>query len=290
MYAYLNSGPIGSVDPTGLFDAAAHYYGTYIAAICAGRGVDEAMSLAYYAQYPDQVHRFDALSLGEQWGFRQALTHSFPELGDFPPFRNWARAEDEWMYKVMETLHTLKGGDPKKAQDCLGAMLRVLQMLGYPAQVIGTVIHAYGDAHTHYFVDDAGNKVLYRAPLGHAIDSASGRRRCPDNACHKPDRVIAYMENLCMTLGGDPRVCRDCVGRVKLPIESLVNSDRGIFRFRGMDDPDEYTPWFRGLAVKQFGFPEDGWAPGKYNTDAKRRPISPSEMSGIMDLIQCACR
>jgi RHS repeat-associated protein len=289
-YAYLNSGPIGSVDPTGLFDAAAHYYGTYIAAICAGRGVDEAMSLAYYAQYPDQVHRFDALSLFKAWSGRRAMVAFAGDGRIGALLRAWDSSETAWMYKVMETLHTLRGGDPKLAQDCLRSLVVLLRKFGYSNEVVGTVVHAFGDAHAHFYLDDAGNQLLYTAPYGHGPDSAKSRlgfATCPDNACSNPHRVIGYVTDLCVTLGGTSAKCQMCVGQLARGVVALKDQ-RGLFGRGTKNDPDEYIEDFYGWAVN-LGFPASGWKPGSYDTDPKRRPISPAEMDGIMNLIKCWC-
>ena len=191
-YAYLNSGPIGSVDPTGLFDAATHYYGTYIAAICAGRGVEEAMSLAYYTQYSDQVEEFDAYSLG----VRHAKNGAYWWLlvlfggGDAGPELERIAAEERWMYDVMRTLHSLDGGDPSARRKCLD---KLISGGGLSAKELGSILHAFGDAFAHTYKRSDGVEVSYDAPWGHGPESAGdkclGVSTCPDNACKNPDRV-----------------------------------------------------------------------------------------------------
>ena len=282
-YAYLNSGPIGSVDPTGLFDAAAHYYGTYIAAICAGRGVDEAMSLAYYTQYPDQVEEFDAYSLWKRWmdrGVSPGVEFKFssrkPYLSiRFPTRSREDAAADRWMYDVMRVLHSLDGGDPSARRECLG---KLFSGGGLSAKELGSILHAFGDAFAHTYKRGDGVEVSYDAPWGHGPESLGdkiGFSTCPDNACKNPDRVRSYMIKACEALGGNLLRCASCVGRLDL---SKVPSD----------NPQEYLGWFRGQA-NGFKFPEDGWHPGHYNTDPSRPPISQAEMAAIIKKIQCAC-
>ena len=285
-YAYLNSGPIGSVDPTGLFDAATHYYGTYIAAICAGRGIDEAMNLAYYTQYPDQVREFDAYSLWQEWLTRKAdwgwelnistRRKPYVELR----FRSIQDpAADQWMYDVMRVLHSLDGGDPSARRECLDKLIRGG---GLTAKELGSILHAFGDAFAHTYKRSDGVEVSYDAPWGHGPDSAGdkfGVSTCPDNACKNPDKVSGYMISACQALGGRFAQCANCVGRLDL---SKVPSK----------NPQEYLGWFRGQAMHKdngFKFPENGWHPGHYNTDPSRPPISQSEMAAIIKKIQCAC-
>jgi hypothetical protein len=250
---------VGAVDPTGLFDAAGHYYGTYIAAICAGRPVDEALNLAYYAQYPDQVPFYNAYDL---W-----VNSVIGKLMGI-----WNSKFNDWMLNIMRTVHSLDGGDPAARRACLAALIR---KGGLTEQEAGTILHAYGDAfaHTYHRVGD-GVEESYNAPLGHGVDSALGH--CPDNACGNPGRLTNYMLSLCQTLGGTLLRCTVCVGRVNL---AQIPSK----------DPKIYLPWFRQQVIDKYGFPEDGWTPGDHNTDPAMPPISPSRMAEIMRLMQCAC-
>jgi RHS repeat-associated protein len=256
-YAYLNSAPVGAVDPTGLFDPAGHYYGTYIAAICAGKSVNEALNLAYYAQYPDQVPKFDAYELWESWF-----------IWDFGLLRP---GYNDWMYRIMEIVHSLDGGDPRARRACLSAMIRNGKLT---AQEAGTILHAYGDAFAHTYRRWDGVEVSYDAPWGHGWDSATGS--CPDNACGNPDRITSYIMSLCQTLGGSMLRCSSCVGRLNL---AQIPSKK----------PEEYLPWFRKQAIDGFGFPKDGWTPGKHTTNPAMPPITPARMSQIMKLMRCAC-
>ena len=275
-YAYLNSGPIGSVDPTGLFDAAAHYYGTYIAAICSGKwDVDGAMNLAYYTQYSDQVEEFDAYSLyWRSWG--NFFSQFDEDLKGAARLANRRRieAEERWMYDVMRVLHSLDGGDPSARRACLG---KLILGGGLNAQEMGSILHAFGDAFAHTYHRDDGVVVSHDAPRGHGWDTFTGN--CPDNACKNPNKVKSYMIKACEALGGHPLRCASCVGRIDL---SKVPSD----------DPQEYLGWFRGQAIHKdngFKFPENGWHPGHYNTDPSRPPISQAEMAAIIKKIRCAC-
>ena len=285
-YAYLNSGPIGSVDPTGLFDAAAHYYGTYIAAICSGKwDVNGAMSLAYYAQYPDQVEEFDARSLWLKWASRGGAKIDFDVSLRRAPYLSITirslddPAADRWMYDVMRVLHSLDGGDPSARRECLG---KLISGGGLSAKELGSILHAFGDAFAHTYKRGDGVEVSYDAPDGHLWDSVGSRfgvSTCPDNACKNPHRVASYMIKACEALGGILLHCASCVGRLDL---SKVPSD----------NPQEYLGWFRDQAIHKdngFKFPKDGWQPGDYDTNPDMPPIGVAEMSAIIKRIQCAC-
>jgi hypothetical protein len=257
LYSYLSSSPITSVDPTGLFDAAGHYFGTYIATICAGKPLSDALNLAYYAQYPDQVRRYDALELWKRW-MKPSSTSPTP-----------------WMYEVMRTVHSLDGGDAVARRACLSGMLRNGKLT---SQEAGTILHAYGDAFAHTYIRLDGVEVSYIASWGHGLDTALNPilGSCPDNACSSPDRLRKYMASLCQTLGGSSLRCTICLGRLNL---AQIPSA----------DPTQYLPWFRDQAVEHYNFPKNGWMPGSFTTNPIMPPIRIGRMLQIMKLMQCAC-
>jgi hypothetical protein len=231
------------------------------------------MSLAYYTQYPDQVEEFDAFSLGVRHYQNSVLKNqAMRELLPSAALALQARLEIEerWMHDVMRVLHSLDGGDQRKRRECLDRLIRTG---GMSDQVLGSVLHAFGDAFAHVRVRSDGVEVAYEPPLGHAIDSRSGT--CPDNACLHPDRVAGYIEATCQALGGTHFQCMQCVGRLNL---ARIQSD----------DPKVYTAIYRNKAIDH-GYPHGGWRPGAYNTDPDRPPISQAEMTAIIKKIQCAC-
>ena len=64
LYQSEESNPVGHLYPSGMYDAAGHFYTVYMVAISSGMSPAKAYELAYFAQLPDQVEDFDAVSAG----------------------------------------------------------------------------------------------------------------------------------------------------------------------------------------------------------------------------------
>jgi hypothetical protein len=166
LYEYEHSSPITGLDPTGLYDEAGHYWTTYAVARIAGRSHDDAASLAFWSQAPDQVTKFDAI--GVMLG------------GIFPPF---------WATDVHNYLHCLSGSsDPEHRRRILRDLLEHRTLLLWQR---GFLIHALGDSYAHTHTNFlTGEQNAFPPAIAHAPSHD------PDHIGDHPDKYIGYVRDL----------------------------------------------------------------------------------------------
>lgn len=194
-YVYAASNPSSRLDPFGTWDEAGHFYTVYMVAIAAGRPVNEAYHLAYFAQYPDELRRYDAVwTAGADVGSDVLLSATGP-VG-----RGAVAAQkmlyDSWGKRINERLHSLHGGDPIARQCCLRGMLQDPSLKLWER---GMLMHAFGDSFAHTY-EDNGKRVAYGYPLGHAWDSLFGTD--PDVIANNSQMYQNYVNQLYVALGG----------------------------------------------------------------------------------------
>ncbi|MCC6230521.1 MAG: RHS repeat-associated core domain-containing protein [Phycisphaerales bacterium] len=211
LFEATRSNPGAFVDPTGLFAEAGHYYTTFIAAVCAGKSITEAQTLAYYSQYPDEVADLDAASLYKDFAYRRK--------------RN--TVEDNWMMDVQMYLHSLRGSttSPECLRECLHKLVSDSTL---PRWLRGLIIHAFGDSFAHVSLNNRGQIISYPPGLGHAEHTAGGF--CPDQIGNNPKRHRSYFNSLCQSLGGSTLRCSACAA--SLPATAGLSVDDEIAAFR----------------------------------------------------------
>lgn len=139
------------VDPSGLWEEQGHFYTVYIVGRAAGMTHREASVMAYYAQLPDEDAAFNATTAGVE---------RVTDWTGTDMFKKDAHRKD-----IQEVLHSLHGGDAIKRRDCLKKLLKEEKLKPWQK---GLIIHAFGDAYAHSYVED-GKVKAYGGITGHGI-------------------------------------------------------------------------------------------------------------------------
>ncbi len=193
-----NNGP-GRFDVLGLYQIDIHFYATYMVAKANGRSEVDAYKLAYYAQYPDQDHAYDAIP---------AAVRNI--------WRNITKKEKlQYDFDLEEILHSLHGGSPdqvKAWQKCLAEMVKN-EPDGWQK---GFMIHAFGDSFSHVRSLN-GDGTAYRAPEGHLEDGTD-----PDIPQLRPGVLRSYLTALNTSLGGRADIATLTVQLTRTPIPKIT--------------------------------------------------------------------
>lgn len=288
LYAYCNAQSVDLLDASGLWGASGHFYTVFLAASCAGRPPGEAMFMAYYAQYPDQVDDLDAKSLYFYY-FAHPSTEAFNR-----------------MMLVHQTLHALTGGNTEKLRACLLSLLASGELT--PVQR-ALLLHTIGDAWAH----SKPNGKQYPPGHGHGPESLTPKlvdprtsplapwfpltpdgiyrygspmrcgvgNCCPDNISNNRVGYNEYFITLCMALGGDSISCSLCA----------IDADAAMFGAGGGDvfvPADELTKSIREHAERK-GLP-GSYRPGDKNTSPWLPAPKEDDVNELMQIIRRKCK
>ena len=161
-YRYGFNNPIKFFDPDGNYERDGHFWTVYVAGLVTGR--KDAGSLAYWAEYPDQV---------------------MSKHGDVLMTR------DTWMYWDSQIgVHALTG---KSAAYERGRSRDWFARATYDEER-GAALHRLGDSYAH----SKANGKMYDTGLGHLFQGHS-----PDKIAKRPELYLEYVKDLVSTLGGD---------------------------------------------------------------------------------------
>jgi RHS repeat-associated protein len=247
LYGFVGNGPNNSFDYLGLYQEAGHFYTAYAVAVASGAfTATEAFKLAYYAQLPDEVSAFDAITAGlatqlrsHQDIIQDYLQTDFPWYFRVPPEHVTAFGRD-----VQQWLHSLHGGNAQAVQRrraCLAKMLRRGDLATWQK---GFIIHALGDAFSHTFYSSRGTQA-YGYPVGHGLHGTD-----PDNIALRQDVYQAYVSALYEALhqgsGQVSQVSRLLDHAEQLPVDiDMANVDMGSFVRSNYGYNEEDFEWYR---------------------------------------------
>lgn len=141
-----------------------------------GISAADSFRLAYYAQYPDQTIRYNAVNQG----FRLQTANRNPG-----PRESELRA-----FKVLHSLHGGSAADAERWRRCLTSMAEDASLNQWQR---GLVLHALGDAYAH--TRKGGEQ--YGPPTGHGRVGSK-----PDDPQDRPELFRRYLATLNTVLGG----------------------------------------------------------------------------------------
>ena len=173
-YVYCGGDAINGIDPTGLYDESTHFWTTYMVAISTGEfTADEAYTLAYYAQLPDQIADFDAVT--------QCEVGAMIEVGNLLGAASVLNAVDAsgfsgrealtWARQSAYYLHNFTGGGRDDAVVNQAALKSLVSDSSLPVWQRGMLIHVFGDTYGHMADDGTlfGN-IIGHGLVGHTVD------------------------------------------------------------------------------------------------------------------------
>jgi RHS repeat-associated protein len=176
LLGFVGNNAVGTFDPNGLWQEDGHFYTVYAVARANKLTDPKAFELAYYAQYPDEDFRYDAITAG--WNLH-------------------LRSPNREFHMLIQTvLHSLHGGnadDARRWRDCLSKMIRNAQLEPWKR---GLLIHALGDAFAHTKSGGPDNGAAYGPPWGHFPITT------PDIPQNRPELFMHYVIRLSWSLGG----------------------------------------------------------------------------------------
>ncbi|MBP1590134.1 MAG: RHS repeat-associated core domain-containing protein [Kiritimatiellae bacterium] len=131
-YRYCGGNSVASVDAWGLYQANVHFFATYQMAIAAGYKEQDALALAYYTEYPDEVDELDAIYQGwVGWPF-------------------WASDDEtDWMTRTQMAFHQLNGQTVAYERTHVRCCLRKIFLESQETWEKGFALHALGDSYAH---------------------------------------------------------------------------------------------------------------------------------------------
>ena len=181
LYGFVGNATIQSVDVLGLWQEGGHFYTIFAAAIAKGYAPREAYRLAYFAQLPDEIADYSAYDGVMKWSEERMF-------------------ENHWFHDVQQVLHSLHGQDVKKRRDCLRNLLQDPSLKPIDR---GLLLHAFGDAYAHTYVDPkTGKTEAYEYPYGHANTPYKGN--APDLPSLRPDVYKEYVNDVFNSLPAGP--------------------------------------------------------------------------------------
>jgi RHS repeat-associated protein len=182
-YAFAGGDPANSSDPLGLYAEAGHYYTVLWVALQVGYGFDEAQSIAFFAQFPDEASLLDAKELW--WDSKEEASAN--------KFRRGARTVSrDRMVRHHTAIHALTGGDAARE-----TQLAVEGAKAAPDNVaLGLQLHRLGDSFAHRELNNESK--LYDTGFGHAAELNAGTS--PDTIQRRPDLYLDYISELAAVL------------------------------------------------------------------------------------------
>ena len=209
-YLYANGNPLLYTDPTGMYGEAGHYYTTYYIALRAGYSNEDAQTLAFYAQLPDEVDRLDAVAvqmdaLGEQYTNDRMQEQAEQAGMAYEPTVVFARHRDT----IQQSFHSLEpsGFGPDETRRTGRAIQRADSLA-----TTGLLIHRLGDTFSHRKI--GGNGEMYRTGFGHGGDGHT-----PDVIQRRPELYMDYVATLTAQLATKNGASRDEVVRLILEVQ-----------------------------------------------------------------------
>ena len=249
------------------FNSNGHYYALWKAVEIANLKDQRHLNkeaLAFYTELPDKLKSTTAFYSG--WPVAEAFANFFTLGYACPKFE-----------RIQWDLHSLCGGPALSRQKCLAELIqKEMASESIVYWRLGFLLHAYGDAFAHSYRDDNrfildpnrcprqkgmvpnphfGERYLYRAPLGHALEG------------HAPDLVRSdialfhtYFTNLVQLLNGGPlskaqvEQVRNYLVTLDEQLSTSSSAENEIFRSyvpRNTYNPDG-APWTDELSRKDF--------------------------------------
>ncbi len=180
LYGYAN--PTYYVDPTGKYGEVGHYYTTLIVAEALGFSAEDAMTLAFFSQLPDEVDELDAIELviGRILGsgeIDEIAEERLPGLHALKEALNPLKPGKFGAYSEVETNRTIQA---------------IFNLNGNLAG-IGLLVHRLGDSFSHRRLDD--ESLLYHPDFGHGSHGTM-----PDIIQRRPELYLKYVRTLTATL------------------------------------------------------------------------------------------
>jgi RHS repeat-associated protein len=271
---YVGNGPTDGTDPSGEWGVAGHFWTTYLVAVAAGKSPEEANSLAYYSQLPDQSSIYDAVSNVKAAG-ANVMANSTGMV---------APSDNAWEYGVNTWLHSLHGGAAQPRQQMLSDMIRQGGMSDWQ---MGFLLHAYGDSFAHTYTNANGCLVAYSWPLGHGPQGHD-----PDTIGRHTDAYKGYVDQLFKTLGGNAsdENAMKMLDQIKLAADWMnQTNDPSVSKFADSDTGEAST--MEDLArSSNFGFNNSWWTPtpGQEGTQPGMAFPTQSQVGGLFLQMQDA--
>jgi RHS repeat-associated protein len=255
IYGFVNNDPVQLFDVLGLWGSQGHFYGPYAAGVIANLNPNNHLNptgLGFYGELPDEMTTATAFGGGQAiWS---AIANIFTFELAVPDFR-----------RIQRLLHSLDGGRAENRRACLRRLLRdALSNPNTPAWELGFLIHAFGDAYAHSYVDpwrwtgspkgghpnpNFGQEVLYNAPWGHGFDGHT-----PDLVRANPDKFNRYFVDLVTTLNNAP-LSPDQQNQVNAFLNAVQN---GLANNPNQDESEV----FRNIVTQPgYGYPANGYDP-----------------------------
>ncbi|HVJ63329.1 MAG TPA: RHS repeat-associated core domain-containing protein [Tahibacter sp.] len=220
LYAYGN--PTALVDPTGRYAESGHYYTTFYVALKVGYSVKDAQRLAFLSQAPDEVHNWDAMGMQIDYMVSRVAPTYGTLLELLPGMPNRREIRDS----VHINTHVLTG---ESSTVVTPRVLRAIDGANGDMNTVGLLIHSLGDSFAHRCIKDPTIEGrMYETGFGHGVDSVTGHH--PDLIQNRPDRYLAYVEQLTKTLAGlrgiDENDAAALAGQVSGDLRAVANLPR----------------------------------------------------------------
>ena len=225
-YLYTDGDPVNGSDPTGMYNEDGHFWTTYMVAMATGNFTpQQAYTLAYYSQLPDQWGMYDATT---QWWSAAAPLNS----GRY------------WEYGVNYYLHTLTGGDQTMALKNQQALQSLVAKGSLQPWQRGILIHAFGDSFAHV---DKNTGEPFGWPPGHALMG-----HLPDFIGYNFHAYSTYVEQLYTALQGPTYENNAAITEILNTAFHLKYSSRDY----AFPEADEFSnaKTMEALARKSFGY------------------------------------
>lgn len=173
-----------------LYGPEGHFYTTLAVGSLAGYSACRFLPLAYYSQYPDSDHFYDAAWVG---------------IGQLPFFWTWGQRNE-----ITGVLHSLHGGNHQdinsRRESIRNALKNNIETKKWNEiyeldWLNGLLIHAYGDSYAHTINEYNSDKEEAFGPwIGHSLQSIFGEN--PDDIISPIARkkYYAYVEQLHRTI------------------------------------------------------------------------------------------
>lgn len=178
-----------ALESSGPFVPDGHLYTTLSIAELVRLPVERQMVIAYFSQYPDIDHDYEAVPVSFKY---LLLPHKW-----------------QWRNDITGKLHSLHGGDRKAIDKRREVIRKILaDLIKDPSSdwISGLLIHAFGDSYAHTQNPyNSSEERAYGVWIGHAIPTLSPWSSSPDNikALGNEPKYLGYVNDLYETLKTD---------------------------------------------------------------------------------------